>query len=124
VRVETTVDPSLTVSADPQLLTSALTNLLQNAIKFTHEGGHVVVRGHREGAQALIEVEDQCGGLRDGQIEEMFAPFVQQSANRTGLGLGLWLVQQVMNAHEGSVGAHNIPGQGCVFTLTLPAEPS
>jgi signal transduction histidine kinase len=124
VRVETSVDPSVTVSADPQLLTSALTNLLQNAIKFTHDGGHVVVRGRREGAQALIQVEDQCGGLPDGQIDEMFAPFVQQSANRTGLGLGLWLVQQVMNAHAGSVGAHNIPGQGCVFTLTLPAEPS
>ena len=122
VRVDVTVDPQLTVTADPQLLTSALANLLQNAIKFTRAGGRVVVRGRREGDQVLIEVEDQCGGLRDGQIEEMFAPFVQQSANRTGLGLGLWLVQRVMAAHAGSVWARNLPEQGCVFTLALPLE--
>ncbi len=124
IRVDVTVDPQLTVTADPQLLTSAVTNLLQNAIKFTQAGGRVVVSGRREGEQALIEVEDQCGGLREGHLEEMFAPFVQQSANRTGLGLGLWLVQQVMAAHGGSVRARNLPGQGCVFTLALPLETS
>ncbi len=121
VRVETAVEPDVTVVADRQLLTSAVTNLLQNALKFTIAGGRVVLRGCRAGNEVLIEVEDQCGGLPEGKVEALFAPFVQQSANRSGLGLGLWLVHRVMTTHGGSVRARNIPGQGCVFMLSLPA---
>ena len=61
------VDPTLTVDGDPQLLTSAITNLLQNAFKFTAEGGHVSLRAHADAGRLLLEVEDECGGFPRGR---------------------------------------------------------
>ena len=57
------IDPGLTVNADPQLLASAVMNLLNNAFKFTPAGGTVVLRAGASGERVLIEVEDQCGGI-------------------------------------------------------------
>ncbi len=124
VQLETAISAGLRVCADPQLLSSALMNVVQNAIKFTRAGGRVVIRGSQQGDEVLIEVEDQCGGIPDDKIDTLFAPFVQQATNRTGLGLGLSLVVEAMKAHGGSVRARNIPGRGCAFTLSLPAAPS
>ena len=61
------VDPALTVDADPQLLTSAVTNLLQNAFKFTADWGHVSLRAHADAGRLLLEVEDECGGFPRGR---------------------------------------------------------
>ncbi|MFL5304717.1 MAG: sensor histidine kinase [Polyangia bacterium] len=124
VKLETAIAADVKVCADPQLLSSALMNVVQNAIKFTRAGGCVVVRGSQNGDDVLIEVEDQCGGIPDDKIDTLFAPFVQQGANRTGLGLGLSLVVEAMKAHGGSVTARNIPGRGCAFTLSLPVPRS
>ncbi len=114
--------PELTVMADEQLLISALTNLIQNAVKFTRPEGSVFVRARPDGPNVVIEVEDECGGLPPGTAERIFTPFVQQGANRTGAGLGLTIVRKVAVAHRGSVRVVDLPGRGCVFELRIPAS--
>ena len=69
----------------------------------------------------MIEVEDSCGGLPPDVGSDLFEPFVQRATDRTGLGLGLAIVRQAIDAHHGSVQLRNRPGQGCVFTISLPA---
>ncbi|HEV3194228.1 MAG TPA: HAMP domain-containing sensor histidine kinase, partial [Polyangiaceae bacterium] len=86
------VTPILTevdVSVDRQLLAGIVTNVLQNAFKFTRRGGRVSLKTSFTEQRVLIEVEDECGGLAPGKAEELFRPFEQRNADRTGLGLGL-----------------------------------
>ena len=117
------VDRDLVVEADPQLLTSAVTNLLINAFKYTRLGGRVVLRAHREGARVLIEVEDECGGFP--QTADPFRAFGEQRAgDRTGLGLGLSIARQAVRAHGGDIHIRNLPGKGCVFVAVVPLATS
>jgi signal transduction histidine kinase len=113
---------SFTIEADRKLLVSALGNLLKNAIKFTHDGGHIKLRARPVDARALFEVEDECGGVSDDLIGQLFQPFVQANADKSGFGLGLSIVKQVVNAHQGAVRVVNHPNKGCTFVLDLPLK--
>ena len=73
--------------------------------------------------RALIEIQDECGGLPGGHVNELFRPFEQRSANRTGLGLGLAFSRWGVEANNGRIYARNLPGKGCVFTLDFPRVP-
>ena len=75
------VDPRLAVNADPQLLASAVMNLLNNAFKYTHAGGRVVLRALREDGRVRIEVEDECGGIPDG-TDDPFKAFADRRQKR------------------------------------------
>ena len=83
------VDSTLAVDADRQLLAWAISNLLQNAFKFTRASGTVSLLIHATADRVLIEVWDECGGLPEGKAEELFLPFTQLGVDRSGLGLGL-----------------------------------
>ena len=122
IALKTDIDERLQLQADEGLLISALGNLIQNAFKFTHPGGTITVRGRGEGASVVLEVEDECGGLPPGKPEELFAPFVSKSVERRGLGLGLTIARQAIEAHGGQLSVTNLPGKGCVFRATLPAD--
>jgi signal transduction histidine kinase len=108
------------IEADESLLASAINNVVQNAVKFTKDGGNVWVRARAEDEEIVIEVEDECGGLPPGKHDELFTPFVQRGANRSGLGLGLAIVLDAVEAHAGRVDVRDLPGKGCVFTLHIP----
>lgn len=113
-------DPGLMIDADPDYLASALANLVRNAIKFTPPGGGVQVRAERTQDGARIEVEDRCGGLPPGRLAELFEPFTQKGADRSGLGLGLAISRRAVALNGGALSARNLPGRGCVFTIRLP----
>lgn len=121
IRLHVEVSPRLTVRADRHLTVSALSNLVQNAIKFTHEGGTVFIRARSGGDRVHIEVEDRCGGLPPGKIESLFQPYVQKSGDKSGVGLGLSIARRAIASQGGAVTAWDLPGTGCVFRLDLPA---
>lgn len=114
------VDPTLAVNADPQILASAVTNLLNNAFKFTRAGGRVVLRAHQKNASVIIEVEDECGGIPDSKGDPFASFGEQRGADRTGLGLGLSIARKVVRAHGGDINIRNMPSKGCIFSIEVP----
>lgn len=118
-----TYDPleyTVEVNADPQVMAGAIANLLQNAFKFTHMGGRVSLRAHQLDGRAEIEVEDQCGGLPEGKCEKLFEAFKQTGKDRSGLGLGLFISRKGVEASGGSIRVRDLPGHGCIFTISIP----
>ena len=108
------------VLVDRQLVAAAIANLLQNAFKFTRPGSHVSLRASVVGERVQIAVEDECGGLPPGKAPELFRPFEQRGADRSGLGLGLSISRKSVEANGGQISVQDIPGTGCVFTIDLP----
>jgi signal transduction histidine kinase len=113
-------EDGLIVNADRQVLTAVVINLLQNAFKFTRPGTTVVLRAGASVERVLIEVEDECGGLANGDLDEVFRPFAQHGTDRTGLGLGLAFSRWGVEQNNGQIYARNLPERGCVFTVDLP----
>lgn len=114
------VERGVDIEVDRQILAAAVANLLQNAFKFTRAHGRVSLRTSTTPDRVLIEIEDECGGLPAGTIEELFRPFVRRSDDRTGLGLGLSISRRSVEANGGVLRAKDLPGIGCVFTIDLP----
>jgi signal transduction histidine kinase len=108
------------VDGDRQILASALSNLVQNALKFTRSHGRIGIRAHTAGERVLIEVNDECGGLPPGEAEELFRPFAQRGADKSGLGLGLPISRKGIRACGGEIHVLDRPGVGCTFTIELP----
>jgi len=117
------VDRTVTIDGDRQVLAGAISNLLQNAFKFTRKNGKVTLTARTTADRVLLEVEDECGGLPPGKTEELFRPFEQRGADRTGVGLGLAICRKAAKANGGEVRVRDIPGKGCVFSLDLPRKP-
>lgn len=120
--VVTRVDPEIAVNSDRQILASVISNLLQNAFKFTRPFSRVVLNAHASGDRVLFDVADQCGGLAPGKADHLFEPFEQDGADRSGVGLGLAICARGIAALHGEIRVSNHPGQGCVFTVDLPCS--
>ncbi len=120
VTVLVCVESDEALQLDVRLVRSALNNLVRNAVKYSHAGGSIELRGTVTGGRACIEIEDSCGGLPAGKVEEAFAPFVRMNTRESGFGLGLAIAKQAADAHGGSIRVQNLPGKGCVFALELP----
>lgn len=115
------VDPALEISVDPQLLASAVMNLLQNAFKYSRPHGEVRLRTGARDGRVLIAVDDECGGLAQGE-KDAFHPFGERRRlDRTGLGLGLSISRRAVVASGGEIHTKDYPGKGCTFTIELPA---
>ena len=113
------VDHDLAILTDRQYFTSAVSNLVQNAVKYTPSGGHISLRARVLDGRLVIEVEDECGGLPAG-ADQLFAAFVRGPSSTPGIGLGLSIVTRACRTLGGDVQARNLPGKGCVFTIDLP----
>jgi signal transduction histidine kinase len=114
------IDPALAIDADPQLLASAVMNLVHNAFKNTPSGGHVALRASAEEGKLLIEVEDECGGIpeHEGDLFQVFGD--RRGSDRSGLGLGLAIARKAVQAQGGDIRIRNMPGKGCIFSIDVP----
>jgi hypothetical protein len=118
----TTVDATVVVEADRQVLAAAIVNLLQNAFKFTRPESTVSLTASATATRVHIDIEDECGGLPSGKIEDLLQPFKQKGSDRTGLGLGLSICLKAVKAMSGELRIRDLPGKGCVFTIDLPKQ--
>ena len=120
------VDRDTFIEGDRQVIAAVVSNLLQNAFKYTRPGTPVTLRVAERAERVLIEVEDECGGLIGGNAHELFRAFEQRNADRTGLGIGLAFGRWGAQMNNGRLYPRNLPDKGCIFTLDLPRvdEPS
>jgi signal transduction histidine kinase len=119
VELRVVIESDRRIDVDVRLIRSALGNLLRNAVKYT-ACGNVELRGTVSTSHASMEVEDSCGGLPPGAVEQAFAPFIRMDARQDGFGLGLAIAKQAVDAHGGTIRVQNLPGKGCIFALEIP----
>ena len=112
---------------DPMRLREVVANLVDNAIKYTPEGGRITLAVRAEAEQAVFEVCDTGVGIPPDQIAHLFQKFTRiqnpLSAREFGSGLGLYFVRSVVELHQGSIQVESQPGQGTCFRVRLPLEP-
>nr|WP_246325386.1 ATP-binding protein [Dissulfurirhabdus thermomarina] len=124
VRLSAECPADLEASMEPRLLEQALVNLLDNAVKYSPEGGEVEVTAAREGGEVVVRVRDQGPGIPREHLPRIFERFYRVDKARSrelgGTGLGLAIVKHVMQAHGGRVTVESEPGKGSVFALHLP----
>lgn len=119
------VAPRLAVLADPVRLVQVLSNLLENAAKYTEPGGHLSIELGREGAEVVLRIADDGIGIAPAMLPRIFDLFVQApqdiDRSRGGLGLGLTIVQSLVRSFGGSVSAESPgEGRGSAFVVRLP----
>ena len=125
------VPPDLHLRADAHRLEQALQNIAANAIRHTPDGGRIELRADIEGVgdgRVRIAVRDTGPGIADEHLPHVFERFYKGDPSRTasrqsGSGLGLSIVQAIVQRHGGSISAANAPGGGAVFEMILPAAP-
>jgi heavy metal sensor kinase len=124
ITVDVTAGPDATVRADQDLLLQLLLNLLDNALKYTPEGGRVTAGWSADGASARVWVEDTGIGIDASEQPRIFDRFYRVDKARSraagGSGLGLSISRWIAEAHKGGVSVESSPGRGARFTVTLP----
>ena len=121
-------EEQLQLQGDARRLGQVLSHLLDNAVKFSPNGGKVSLSLEREADMIVVQVQDEGIGLSTDQLERVFDRFYQVDGSATrhfgGTGLGLALVKEVVEAHGGTVWAESggAAGKGCIFTMCLPAS--
>jgi two-component system, NtrC family, nitrogen regulation sensor histidine kinase NtrY len=108
------------VSADPELLHRALSNLVLNAIDAMPQGGILTLRSSRNDDTAVIEVADTGRGLTSEECERLFTPYYTSKSHGTGLGLAI--VQSIVSDHFGRISVKSQAGQGTAFIIELPVS--
>jgi signal transduction histidine kinase len=99
--------------------------LLDNAVRYTPEGGGVAVRVREQDGRAALEVSDTGMGIAEDQLPLVFERFHRTDPSRAdgGAGLGLAIARQIAESHGGEIEARSKPGEGSTFTLLLPKTP-
>lgn len=113
--------PPLPVRGIPLLLREALGNLIDNAIRYAGRGATVTVRLRAEAGQVLLEVEDNGPGLPESELEHVFERFVRATEAGSGCGLGLAIVREIVERHEGRVVLQPLSPHGLLARISLPA---
>lgn len=128
-RLELTLDAAddlPAIRADPLRLEQVLNNLLDNAIKYTGEGGRIAVRATRGNGAVEVRVEDTGSGIPPADLPHIFERFYRADKSRTreqgGTGLGLSIVKHIVQSHGGTVTAESTYGEGTTISFRLPVE--
>jgi NtrC-family two-component system sensor histidine kinase KinB len=119
------MDDLSSVHADEMAIRHVLTNLVDNAIKFTPRNGVITVSAHSNDGCVTVEVKDTGKGISQEDLPKLFQRFFQSEAGRkqyTGTGLGLYLCNQIVQAHGGKIRCQSEPRVGTSFIVTLPSK--
>lgn len=123
IALHTALEPCETMCSRA-MLTRAVVNLVDNAIRYGREGGNVHLSLSRRGGMAVISVHDDGSGMDKAAAEHAFERFWRADSARAtpGTGVGLSIVQAIAKAHGGSVSVASAPGEGSCFTLEIPVK--
>ena len=126
ISINSSVDENCFAFADYDLISSALRNLVQNAIKFSPSGSKIHLSVSCKKDKAILIVADEGVGIQKKDQDKLFRPDIHIStrgtSNETGAGLGLIITREFILLNEGSIDLESSPGKGSTFTITLPAK--
>ena len=112
--------------ADPGKLAQVCYNIIENAIKYTPDGGTITEKLRKAGRDAVLEISDTGVGIPEEDLPHVFDRFYRvdkaRSRDTGGTGLGLSIVQQIIRLHAGSVTVQSVRGEGTTFTVQLPVR--
>jgi signal transduction histidine kinase len=115
------------VYLDVHKIEDVVDNLVNNAIKYSHNGGKIRIRAYKQDKEMVVEVSDNGLGLSEEDIKNAFQRGAKLSARPTAgelsSGLGLWLVKRIVEEHKGRVWVRSSLGRGSTFAFQLPIEP-
>jgi two-component system sensor histidine kinase BaeS len=125
---QTDIPPNLpTLQLDPDRMAQAVDNLISNAVKYTPPGGAISITAASTEKDLLIQIKDSGPGIRPEEQERVFEAFYRSRAQRrfpVGLGLGLTIARDMVEAHDGLLQLASTPGEGSCFTIRLPLTPA
>ena len=123
IELSSSVRPAL-VDGDPRRLEQIAVNLLSNALRYTDSGGSVTITVRPDGDRALLEVRDTGIGIAPDDVPRVFTRFWRGEKSRSratgGAGIGLSIVKELVQAHDGEVAVESSPGEGSAFRVSLP----
>ena len=124
ITLHMTCPAEISLRVDPSRMQQALANLLDNAIKYSPEGGRVDIEAHQEQGQVAITIKDNGIGIPREELSRIWDRLyrIDKSRSGRGLGLGLSLVKAIVGAHGGKVDVSSEPGAGSVFSIYLPIK--
>ncbi len=108
------------IEVDPMAIRRVIANLVNNAIKFSPNGGRIDIEVSQDDASTTVSIEDNGIGIKEQDLEYVFKRFWIGKAGETGTGIGLNLCAQIVNAHDGSITCTSREGHGTKFTFVLP----
>ncbi len=125
IRLDLELAPLSQIIGDGDRLSQVFTNLVDNALKFTPAGGRVVVAAALADGMAVVRVKDNGAGIAPEDQKRIFERFYQvdksrKGGSRRGVGLGLSIAVQIVQSHGGQIAVQSAPGQGSVFSVSLP----
>jgi signal transduction histidine kinase len=122
IQLNCTSSAGLSIEADPLRMFQVLSNLLGNAIKFTPSGGRIDLDAWEMDGKVLVSVRDNGGGIQARHMPHIFERYwTIREGNPNGSGLGLYICRSIVQAHGGELWAQSEPGEGSVFTFSIPA---
>lgn len=129
IRVDTHFEKNLPdVKADRDRLKQVLVNLLDNAVKFNHESGNILIEVKNRSSRVEISIQDTGTGIPARDLPRIFERFYRvdkaRSKDSGGTGLGLSIVKHILEAHGGTIDCKSTPGKGSLFTISLPVTDS
>ncbi len=125
IRIQSELEPMFSIEIDFTLMREVLINLLENAIKYTPNGGSIQISSHEVGSKVWIEVQDTGEGIPASEIANVWGKFVRgkdQDLKTKGTGLGLYLVKYFIELHGGEVFLESALGKGTKVSFSLPLE--
>ncbi|MFH2064943.1 MAG: HAMP domain-containing sensor histidine kinase [Pseudomonadota bacterium] len=122
IQIKMNIPSDITIFADPNKISQAIANLLDNAVKFTPNNGMIEINAHRENNQVIITITDNGLGIAEQDILKIWNRLFRGDLSRSqkGLGLGLSLVKAIVNAHQGDITVSSKPNNGTTFSIFLP----
>ena len=113
------------VSADPDLMHQVIYNLIENAVKFVNEGGYIEVKYHSDGARTLVAIRNSGSGIAPQDLPNVFERFYKtdrsRSQDKTGVGLGLYIVRTVIQLHGSEIHVSSTEGEYTEFAFSIPS---
>ncbi len=126
IRLHSQIEPDTVIYADEDMMKTVMGNLVNNAIKFTHEGGEVKVSSKKAGDRVQVQVADNGVGISEDKIDKIFKMDVHKITRGTteekGVGLGLVLSKEFTEKNGGKIWVQSEENKGSCFHLEIPAD--